>query len=93
MVTAGLVVCAADDTSVDELLVGWEFYSTTEAPHRLDLPALSTLERLTMESNDDAQAHLGFDLPKSDMGEDPFAVFKKFYRIYPHFSRVELFSS
>jgi hypothetical protein len=29
-------------------------------------------------------------LPESDMGEDPFAVFKRFYRIYPHFSRVEL---
>jgi len=24
------------------------------------------------------------------MGENPFEVFKKFYRIYPHFSRVEL---
>jgi hypothetical protein len=28
-------------------------------------------------------------LPKSNMGENPFDVFKKFYRIYPHFSRVE----
>lgn len=90
MVTAALVVCAANDTSVEELVKGWEFYSTTEAPHRLDLPALSTLERLIMESNDKAQEHMGFELPRSDMGEDPFAVFKKFYRIYPHFSRVEL---
>jgi len=90
MVTAALVVCPADDTSIEELVKGWEFYSTTEAPHRLDLPALSTLERLTMESNHDAQGQMSFDLPKSDMGEDPLAVFKKFYRIYPHFSRVEL---
>jgi len=90
MVTAALVVCAADDPATEELVKGWEFYSTTEAPHRLDLPALSTLERLTMESNDDAQRKLGFELPKSDMGEDPFEVFRKFYRIYPHFSRVEL---
>lgn len=50
----------------------------------------STLERLTMESNDDAQAMMGFELPTSNMGENPFDVFKKFYRIYPHFSRVEL---
>ena len=90
MVTAALVICPADDTSIEELLKGWEFLSTPDAPHRVDLPALSTLERLTMESNDDARARLGFDLPKSDMGEDPYLVFKKFYRIYPHFSRVEL---
>lgn len=90
MVTATLVVCAADDKTITQLVEGWEFYSTTEQPHRLDLPALSTLERLTMESNEDARGCLGFELPKSDMGVDPFDVFEKFYRIYPHFSRVHL---
>jgi hypothetical protein len=90
MVTAALVICKNDDKSVEELVKGWEFYATADAPHRLDLPALSTLERLTMESNVDAKAEMGFELPKSDMGENPFEVFKKFYRIYPHFSRVEL---
>ncbi len=90
MATAALVVCALDDTAIEELVKEWEFYSTTDASHCLDLPALSTLERLTMESKDDAQTRMGFDLPKSDMGENPFDVFKKFYRIYPHFSRVEL---
>jgi len=90
MVTAALVVCQNDDQAIEELLQGWEFYTTTDAAHRLDLPALSTLERLTMESDDDAQTKMGFELPKSDMGENPFEVFRKFYRIYPHFSRVEL---
>ena len=90
MVTAALVVAPKDDTGIDELVRNWEFYTTTDAPHRLDLPALSTLERLTMESNGDAETLMGFELPRSDMGEDPFEVFKKFYRIYPHFSRVEL---
>lgn len=90
MVTAALVVCAADDESVEGIVKEWEYYSTPESPHRVDLPALSTLERLTMESNADAQDKLGFALPASDMGEDPFNVFKRFYRIYPHFSRVEL---
>jgi hypothetical protein len=90
MVTAALVVCEVDDTAIDEIVRGWEFHSTPDEPHRLDLPALSTLERLTMESNDDARATLGFVLPKTEMGEDPFNAFKKFYRIYPHFSRVEL---
>lgn len=90
MVTAALVVCKNDDNAIEELLKGWEFHSTADAPHRLDLPALSTLERLTMESHEDAKNEMGFELPKSDMGENPFDVFKKFYRIYPHFSRVEL---
>ena len=90
MVTATLVVCSSDDHTTEELVRSWEFFSTTDAPHRLALPALSTLERLTMESNNDAADRLGFDLPMSDMGVNPFEVFKKFYRIYPHFSRVEL---
>ncbi len=90
MVTAALVVCQVDDGTIEELVKGWEFYSTTDAPHRVDLPALSTLERLTMESDTDPRAKMNFNLPKSDMGENPFEVFKKFYRIYPHFSRVEL---
>ncbi|NHZ91046.1 hypothetical protein F2P45_18785 [Massilia sp. CCM 8733] len=90
MVTAALVVCQNEDDTVEELVTGWEFYTTTDAPHRLDLPALSTLERLTMESNADARVKMGFELPKSAMGENPLEVFQKFYRIYPHFSRVEL---
>jgi len=90
MVTAALIVAPRDDTGIGEVVKGWEFYATTDAPHRVDLPALSTLERLTMESNSNAENVMGFMLPKSDMGEDPFEVFKKFYRIYPHFSRVEL---
>ncbi|MCV2370025.1 O-methyltransferase [Roseateles oligotrophus] len=90
MVTASLVVCANDDKTIEAQIKAWEFHTTTDAPHRVDLPALSTLERLTMESSCNAQAKMGFELPKSNMGESPFDVFKKFYRIYPHFSRVEL---
>lgn len=90
MVTATVVISEQDDTTIEALVRGWEFYTTTDAPHRIDLPALSTLERLTMESDIDAEIKMGFELPKSNMGENPFEVFKKFYRIYPHFSRVEL---
>jgi hypothetical protein len=90
MATATLVVCAANDTVIEPLVKSWTFYSPPSDPLRIDLPALSTLERLTMESNDDAKTKLGFELPEAGLGEDPFEVFKKFYRIYPHFSRVEL---
>lgn len=90
MVTASLVVCRTDDGATQDLVKEWAFYSTTDAPHRLDLPAISTLERLTMESTEEPQTKMGFNLPRSDMGEDPFDAFRRFYRIYPHFSRVEL---
>lgn len=90
MVTATLVVSAANDTIIEPLVMGWRFFSPPAQPLRIDLPALSTLERLTMEVNADAREKLGFALPESGLGEDPFEVFKKFYRIYPHFSRVEL---
>lgn len=90
MVTATLIVCGPNDTSIKGLVESWEFYSTTEEPHCLDLPALSTFERLVMESNECPRESLGFDLPTSNMGVDPFEVFEKFYRIYPHFSRVHL---
>ena len=62
-------------------------------PHRIELPSLSSLERLTMEFKGDAKRKLGFDLAKvadSKLGVDPIVVFKQFYRLYPHFSRVEL---
>lgn len=93
MVTAALVVCHRDETVIEKLVKGWEFYATPDEPHRIELPALSSLERLTMESQNNAHRKLGFDLAKvveSRLGVDPFEVFKKFYRLYPHFSRVEL---
>lgn len=93
MVTAALVVCPPEDRMIEKLVKDWEFYATTDNPHRLDLPALSSLERLTMESNRNPRRKLGFELSKvseSKLGDDPLEVFKKFYRLYPHFSRVEL---
>lgn len=93
MVTAALIVVPREDQVTESLVEGWEFHSTPENPHRLELPALSSLERLTMESNNNSNKKLGFDLAKvieSKLGVDPVEVFKKFYRLYPHFSRVEL---
>lgn len=81
---------AAQASPTEQFFVSMLTRDISLADAILDLPALSTLERLTMESADDAQIKMGFTLPKSDMGEYPFDVFKKFYRIYPHFSRVEL---
>ena len=90
MATAAIVVVADGDAIVDPLLAGWEFHSLPAEPLVLDLPALSTLERLTMEAHDDPKARMTFPLPLSDMGQDPYEAFKRFYRVFPHFSRVEL---
>jgi hypothetical protein len=95
MVTTTVIVVPTEDTEIEALVNGWEFHTSIDAPHILDLPALSTLERLTMERltmepNADLKKFMNFDLPKSDMGGDPFEIFKRFYRIYPHFSRIEL---
>jgi len=43
-----------------------------------------------MESCDDIDKHFDYELPRSDMGEDPLKSFKEFYRMFPHFSKVEL---
>ncbi|MEI7456138.1 MAG: O-methyltransferase [Nitrosomonadales bacterium] len=90
MVTATLLICSAEDTLTETLIKEWEYYSEPSSPLLLDMPALSTLERLSMESSEDPKVRLGFALPKTEMGEDPFLSFKKFYRVFPHFSRVEL---
>lgn len=93
MVTATLAVISQEDNVTEKFIEGWEFYSTPDTPHRIELPALSARERLTMESTNNAHKKLGFDLTKvieSKLGVDPVDVFGKFYRLYPHFSRVEL---
>lgn len=92
MVTAAVVVCDPSDATIPDIIADWEFRSTPDSPHLLDMPALSTRELLMLErgSKSDPQGPLDFELPKSDMGDDPVAAFQKFYRIYPHYSRVEL---
>jgi hypothetical protein len=90
MATATLLICSTEDTQTEELIKQWEYFSEPSSPLLLDMPGLSTLERLTMESCEDPKARLGFELPKTEMGEDPFLAFRKFYRVFPHFSRVEL---
>jgi hypothetical protein len=90
MITATLIISKPGDDDIASILKNWEFVSEPKNPLVLDLPALSTLERLIMESSDNPKAKLEFELPKSDMNEDPFVSFKRFYRVFPHFSRVDL---
>ena len=92
MVTTTLMLLDAQKNGIDleELVSKWEYHCSSTDPHVLDLPALSTLERLTMESSDDPKSKLDYQLPKSELDTDPIITFKKYYRVYPHFSRVEI---
>jgi hypothetical protein len=90
MATTTLVVLPLGDAMTPPLVKNWEFSSAPSEPLVLDMPALSTLERLTMEAYEDPKARMAFELPVSQMGQNPFETFKRFYRVFPHFSRVEL---
>ena len=95
MVTATLVVCDAQDCTVENLVRGWSYYSDPNSPLTLDMPVLSTFERLTLEKlakkpSKNLKKKLKFDLPKPYMGSDPLETFKKFYKVFPHFLRVDL---
>jgi hypothetical protein len=90
MVTATLVVTSRDDVLIKPIVDSWRFSSLPVTPLKLDMPALSTIERLTMESCQNPRERMGYDLPVSDLGENPYEAFRRFYRMYPHFARVDL---
>lgn len=90
MVTATLIIVNPKDKKITRILRNWEFYTESKNPHIIALPALSTIERLTMESNDNPRDILGYDLPELDLGGNPYQLFKKYYRVFPHFARIDL---
>ena len=90
MATATVVVAKDDDSELPGIVDAWPFASTPGEPLVLDLPALSTLERLTLERSDDPRNVLGYQLPGARLKADPFDAFLQFYRVFPHFARVDL---
>lgn len=90
MITATVVIVSKDDDLVQGIVDEWNFSSTPQNPLILDLPALSTIERLTLISADNPEERLGYELPKSCLKTDPIENFKQFYRVFPHFSTVDV---
>jgi hypothetical protein len=90
MVTATVMIVENSDVEIVKHIEDWEYRSVPTSPHVIDLPSISTLERLIMESSSDPKSKLGYDLPRSLMKNNPFETFKKYYRVFPHFSRVEV---
>ena len=51
---------------------------------------ISTRERLTLEAYGGRNEAMAYDLPPSVLADEPYESFKRFYRVFPHFSRVDL---
>ncbi|MEI6848177.1 MAG: O-methyltransferase [Chlorobiaceae bacterium] len=90
MVTATVYVTPPNESDVEQILKSWSFYSTPAKPHVLDMPTLSTRERLTLEQSDNPDTCLRYELPKSSLKRNPLETFKLFYRVYPYFARVDM---
>lgn len=90
MVTATLIIVPPENEEIERIVRDWEFQSEPLSPLVLDLPSLSTKERLTMEINENPKEDMEYDLPSSALKQEPFENFKKFYRVYPHYARIDL---
>ena len=90
MVTATAVVCRRKyHEEIKNILKNWEYASDPHNPLLLDVPVLSTLERITMAANRSPRSKMKFDLKSGNMGVDPFEAYEKYHRVLPHFSRVD----
>ncbi len=90
MVTATLITVPPENDELERIIRDWEFHSEPLSPLVLDLPSLSTKERLTMEINGNPKEDMGYKLPPSSLKQEPFENFKRFYRVYPHYARIDL---
>jgi hypothetical protein len=89
MVTATILISEAR-SGVADAVEGWSFLSSPDSPLVLDMPVISTRERLTLEAHAGKSPEMTYDFPESNLGADPVEAFKRFYRVFPHFSRVDL---
>ena len=89
MVTATVLVVKSK-SRVAGAMTGWSYLSSPDSPLVLDMPVISTRERLTLEAHAGKSPEMTYDFPESNLGADPVEAFKRFYRVFPHFSRVDL---
>lgn len=80
-------------------LKSWDFYrSDWWLPRVIDMPLLSTRERLVLErglhdaATTSVRDMLGFDLPNGALvsSTDVLEMCRRFYRLYPQFAKVDL---
>lgn len=90
MVTATAIINKVGDTKIQDLVERWEYVSLPLSPLKLDLPSLSTKERIHLESKIQKGTEMTYTIPKGKLGEDPVECFEKFYRVFPHFGSVDI---
>jgi hypothetical protein len=90
MVTSTAIISGVSDTKIKDLIEKWEYVSPPSSPLKLDLPSLSTKERIHLESKIQKGTEMTYTLPKGKLGEDPVACFEKFYRVFPHYGSVDI---
>ena len=90
MTTATVFVAGSESSDFIRAIESWSFFSTPRTPHVLDMPTLSTRERLALELSENPRHCLEFSLPKSVLKKDPLEMYSMFYRVYPHFARVDI---
>lgn len=88
MVTATLIVLPVDNP-LSEILKSWHFISPPDKPHVLDMPVLSARERLALEASGAPDDCFNFKLPSAGLAKNPYECFRRFYRVFPHFARVD----
>ena len=89
MATATLIVLPTS-VPLPMTMSSWPFYTQPSSPLILDMPVLSSRERLALESSGAPDNFFQFNLPTAGLAEDSYASFRQFYRIYPHFAKVDL---
>lgn len=88
MITATIFISDEVIEDFKKLLGKWEYACDYSNPHTLNMPALSTRERLHLEYDSDSK--FNYSLETENGAYDPIETFRKYYRVFPHFSRVEL---
>lgn len=89
MVTATLIIVPKEDTEIKALMQDWDYYSTPDHPLYIDIPTLSSKERIALETSEDISSALPHDLPKGALSLSPLEMFQKFYRVYPNFAKID----
>ncbi len=89
MVTATLIVLP-NTVSLPMTMSSWPFYTQPDTPLVLDMPMLSSRERLALEASGAPDDFFPFKLPTTGLAADSYASFRQFYRIYPHFAKIDL---
>lgn len=83
-----MIIQDIDLEKYEPILKAWEFYCPANEPIIIDIPMLSSLERVMLEKPNEFNK-LKYTFPYTKFKQDPLVSFKRFKRILPHFAKVD----